>query len=68
MNAFTAHSCPEPELPLRDMGPLSARPIKDILHDLVGAFDRLSVEVERSIQVRDAWDARINAQREARNG
>jgi len=59
----------EPELPIpgNDMGPLSTRPVKDILNDLVGAFDRLSEEVERSLKVRDEWDARVNAQREARN-
>jgi len=57
----------EPELPLRDMGPLSTRPVKEILHDLLNSFEMLSEEVERSLQERDAWDARINAQREARN-
>jgi len=59
----------EPELPIpgNDMGPLSARPVKEILHDLLNSFEMLSEEVERSIKVRDAWDARINAQMEARN-
>ena len=42
------------------------RPVKDILHDLMDAFDRLSEEVENSLTVRDQMDARWNANREAR--
>lgn len=64
----------EPELPIpgNDMGPLSTRRFPETVIDTLLALE-LAADDLREMQVstlveRDAWDARINAQREARNG
>ena len=56
----------KPGSPVRAADAPNLRPVKDILHDLMDAFDRLSDKVENSLTDRDQMDARWNANRERR--